>query len=90
MYNWYSWGMPSVTLSEFRQQQSALIAVAQREPVELTSRGVGRRAVVVSPEFFDRAVQALEDLADVRAAEAARHDPTTSHEDVMAEFGLTS
>lgn len=78
-----------MTLSEFRNQQSLLLAVAQREPVVLTSRGVGRRAVVVSPDFFDRAVQALEDLEDVRAAQVARVEAVTSHDDVMAEFGLT-
>ncbi|MGO3683025.1 type II toxin-antitoxin system prevent-host-death family antitoxin, partial [Brevibacterium aurantiacum] len=50
--------MSSVTLSQFRNQQSDYIAAAQREPVEITSRGAGRRAVVVSPEFYDRALQA--------------------------------
>ena len=45
--------MISVTLSQFRNQQSDYIATAQREPVEITSLGAGRRAVVVSPEFYD-------------------------------------
>lgn len=82
--------MASITLSEFRARQSDYIAVAQREPVEITSRGVGRRAVVVSPDFFDRALEALEDQADLRAAVAARGEtePRISHADVMAEFGL--
>lgn len=79
--------MTSVTLSEFRARQSDYIAAAQREPVEITSRGAGRRAVVVSADFFDRA---LEDQADVRAAAAARNesDPRVSHADVMTEFDL--
>ncbi|MFD2757604.1 type II toxin-antitoxin system Phd/YefM family antitoxin [Gulosibacter faecalis] len=82
--------MTSITLSEFRARQSDYIAAAQREPVEITSRGVGRRAVVVSPEFFDRALEALEDQADIRAAEAARNEtqPRVSHAEVTAEFGL--
>jgi prevent-host-death family protein len=80
--------MTSVTLSQFRGHQSDYLAVAQREPVEITSRGVGRRAVVVSPEFFDRAVQALEDQDDIRATQAARKEPRVTHEEVMAEFGL--
>lgn len=61
LYKLYDEPMTSVTLSQFRSQQSDYIAAAQREPVEITSRGAGRRAVVVSPEFYDRAVQALED-----------------------------
>ena len=82
--------MTSITLSQFRAQQSEYIAAAQREPVEITSRGVGRRAVVVSPDFFDRALEALEDQADVRAAAQARAEsgPRVAHTDVMAEFGL--
>mgnify|MGYP003730980445 FL=1 len=85
----YHRGMASVTLSDFRNRQADLIATAQREPVEITSRGVGRRAVVVSPEFYDRALQALEDLADIRAAAAARHETErVSHEDLAAELDL--
>lgn len=89
LYKWYAFGMISVTLSQFRSQQSDYIAAAQREPVEITSRGVGRRAVVVSPEFFDRAMQALEDQEDIRAAaEARREDGRISHDDLMRELGL--
>lgn len=81
--------MTSVTLSQFRGRQSDYIAAAQREPVEITSRGAGRRAVVVSPEFFDRALQALEDQADIRDAAAARNEAgRISHEELVREFGL--
>lgn len=74
--------MISVTLSRFRSQQSDYIAVAQREPVEFTLRGAGRRGVAVSPEFFDRAMQALEDQADIRAAAQARQEPRVSHSEL--------
>ncbi|PQZ87022.1 prevent-host-death family protein [Arthrobacter sp. MYb227] len=81
--------MTSVTLSQFRNRQSDYIAVAQREPVVITSRGAGRRAIVVSPEFFDRAMQALEDQADIQAAADARRNPERiSHEELMADLGL--
>lgn len=81
--------MTSVTLSDFRNRQVELIAAAQREPVEITSRGVGRRAVVVSPEFYDRAVQAIEDQSDIRAAAAARQESERiSHEELAAELGV--
>lgn len=89
MYKLYYRLMTSVTLSQFRNQQSDYIAAAQREPVEITSRGAGRRAVVVSPEFFDRALQALEEQADVRgAAEARNEGGRVSHEELMSESGL--
>lgn len=85
----YDHGMASVTLSQFRDKQSDYIAIAQREPVEITSRGVGRRAVVVSSDFYDRAIEALEDQADIRAAAEARGDSERiSHEELMAELGL--
>jgi prevent-host-death family protein len=82
--------MASITLSEFRARQSDYIAAAQREPVEITSRGVGRRAVVVSPDFYDRALEALEEQADIRAAAGARAEaePRTPHSEVMAEFSV--
>lgn len=89
MYKLYNNGMQSVTMSEFRSQQSSLIAVAQREPVEITSRGAVRRAVVVSPDFYDRALQALEDQADVQAAAAARQEiGRVSQEELEQELGL--
>lgn len=81
--------MTSASLSEFRSRQSDYIAAAQREPVVITSRGVGRRAVVVSPEFYDRAIQALEDQADIQAAAKARKEQgRISHEDLVRELGL--
>ncbi len=81
--------MTSTTLSDFRAHQSRILDDAQREPVEILSRGKRRRAVVVSPEFFDRAVQALEDQTDTRGASEARGESgSVSHEDLMAELGL--
>ena len=89
LYKLYALRMTSVTLSQFRENQSDYIAAAQREPVEITSRGVSRRAVIVSPEFFDRAIAALEDKADIAAAAAAREDGEfVSHEALMRELGL--
>ena len=81
--------MTSTTLSDFRAHQSKILDDAQREPVEILSRGSRRKAVVVSPEFFDRAVQALEDQTDIRDAQEARSEEgQLSHEELMAELGL--
>ncbi|WOT02178.1 hypothetical protein [Corynebacterium pyruviciproducens] len=47
------------------------------------------RGVVVSPSFFARAIEALEDQEDIRAAEIAREETEEiSHEDLKAELGL--
>lgn len=89
LYKMYCRAMTMTTLSEFRANQSAVLDAAQRGPVEILSRGRRRRAVVVSPEFFDRAVQALEDQADVRgAAEARSEQGSVSHDDLMTELGI--
>lgn len=81
--------MTSVTMSQFRNRQSELVASVRAEPVTLTSRGVGRRAVVVSPEFYDRALEALEDKIDAKAAAEAREEGgSISHRELMAELGL--
>lgn len=89
MYKLYKSVLISVTLSRFRNQQSDYIAAAQREPVEITSRGAGRRAVVVSPAFYDRAVRGLEDQADIRAAVEARSEVgRVSHGELVRELGF--
>lgn len=78
-----------VTTSEFRKEQSRYLDAAQREPVSILSRGSRRRAVVVSPDFFDRVIEALEDKEDIRAAEAARlDDEVMTQGELKAEFGL--
>ncbi|HZK32483.1 MAG TPA: prevent-host-death family protein [Corynebacterium sp.] len=62
---------PTVTPSQFRSEQSRCLEAAQREPVAIMSRGTRWRAVVVSPDLYDRAVQAVEDIEDIRAVTAA-------------------
>lgn len=53
--------MKRVTPSAFRADQSTYIGLVQHEPVEILSRGARRRAVLVSPESYDRSVAALGD-----------------------------
>ena len=78
----------TVTLSQFRSEQSHYLDAAQREPVTILSRGP-RRRVVVSPDFYDRAVQALEDGDDIRAAAAARQEAGgVSHEEFTSDLEL--
>ena len=79
----------SVSSSQFRQYQSQILEEVQRAPVRITSRGKRARAVVVSSSFVDRALEALEDQEDIRAAEVAREEAEEiSHDDLKKELGL--
>lgn len=81
--------MRLVTVTEFRNQLSNVIGVVQSEPVEITTREMVRRAVVVLPEFYDRAIRVLEDQADVGAVAAARTEvERVSHKDLIRELGF--
>lgn len=79
----------TVTLSQFRSEQSHFLDAAQREPVTILSCGPRRRAVIVSPDFYDRAGQALEDGEDIRAAAAGRQEAgSVSHEEFTSDLEL--
>ena len=76
-----------MTLAKLGARLGDLVAAAKREPVEITSVEGDRRAVIVSPAFFDEAVQAIEDLDDIRAAAAARREEGfVAHEDLAGEI----
>lgn len=81
--------MRSVAANDARTNWSVMLDQARIEPIEITRRGrpVG---VLVSPDFFERAVDALEDAEDLAAARAAKDstEPTISHEELMRELGL--
>ncbi|MBK0332064.1 type II toxin-antitoxin system Phd/YefM family antitoxin [Brachybacterium sp. MASK1Z-5] len=79
--------MISVSLSEICRRQSELLASAQTGPVTITSRDGMRRAVVISPEFYDRALEALEDRTDIEvAAEARKEGGAIGHRELMVEL----
>ena len=77
-----------MTVSQFRQSQSQILAEAQHMPITITSQQ--SRAVVVSPSFYARAVAALEDQEDIHAAEIAREEAEEiSHDELKETLGLT-
>lgn len=67
-----------VTASEFRTRLSELLELANRQPVTVASRGARPRGVLVSPEFFDRACDAL-------GEEPYARPPRSRLEEIMAE-----
>lgn len=83
----------SVTATQARQRWAETLDDALREPVEITSHG-RLVAVVMDAALAKRALQALEDAADVEAADAALAEaaagaPTVSLAEVAEELGIT-
>ena len=81
--------MSDMTATEARERFSEALAAASREPVFITRHGK-RVAALVTPEFYDRAVEALEDTEDLAAARAALAEdgPSIPWEVVKADLGL--
>ncbi|OUZ12179.1 prevent-host-death protein [Aeromicrobium sp. PE09-221] len=88
--------MSEMTISEARARLADVVEEARigREPVFLTRRG-RRVAAVMDAEELERLVEAAEDLADIRAAAAARAEMAETGEapvpweQVKADLGLT-
>ncbi|MGD7003760.1 hypothetical protein [Corynebacterium halotolerans] len=64
----------AITPTELRSEQSRYLDATRRESVTILSRGIGRRAILISPDFYDRAVQALKRIEDTRAAATAHQE----------------
>lgn len=86
--------MTDVTVSEARAHFSDLVDQVRvgREPIYVTRHGK-KVAAVVDAMWLDTVIESLEDLQDIRAAEAAReelkHTPAVPWDEVKADLGLT-
>jgi prevent-host-death family protein len=82
--------MSEITATDAREHFSDALATATREPVFITRHG-RRIAALVTADFYERAVEALEDAEDIAAARAALEDDGESipWEVVKADLGLT-
>ena len=86
----------ALSVSEARQQLAAIIdrVRAEHTPIYLARRGK-RVAAVIDADDLDRILELAEDMADVRAAEAARAEMKATGqapipwEQVKADLGLT-
>ncbi len=87
VYKLYAPAMLTVSPSQFRRRQSAVIVAAEREPVEIKD-DTERLAVVVSPKFYDRAVEAREGQGDVPCSAEARPQTWSraAHEKLKGEL----
>jgi prevent-host-death family protein len=86
----------SLTITEARKQLASIIdhVRAQHEPIYLTRRG-HRVAAVIDADQLAAIIDLAEDMADIRASEAARTEMKQTGEqaipweDVKVELGLT-
>ncbi len=95
-YFLYMNSLPSMSVSEARSNLADVIdrAVSDHEPVYLARRG-RRVAAVIDADDLDRLIELAEDMADIRAAEDARHEMESTAQApipwdlVKADLGLT-
>jgi len=81
--------MSDMTATVARERFSEALATSSREPVFITRHGK-RVAVLVTAEFYDRAIEAIENAEDIAAARAAlaEDEPSIPWEVVKADLGL--
>ncbi|HEX3900981.1 MAG TPA: type II toxin-antitoxin system Phd/YefM family antitoxin [Mycobacteriales bacterium] len=81
--------MSEITASDAREHFADALAAVGREPVFITKHGK-RVATLVTSDFYERAIEALEDADDIAAAHAALDEDAESipWETVRAELGL--
>jgi prevent-host-death family protein len=87
---------PTITVSEARGRLAAMIdrVRAEHEPIYLARRG-HRVAALIDADDLDELLELAEDMADIRAAEAARAEMRATGEtpipweQVKADLGLT-
>lgn len=83
-----------MTVTEARARLADVVDAARvgHEPVYLTRRG-RRVAAVIDADDLDRLIEAAEDLADIRAARAAREELAEGEavpwEQVRVDLGLS-
>lgn len=86
----YNWVMSTISVADARNNLSTVIARSQEEAVFIERRGQ-RTAVVISPEQYERMLDALEDAEDVAAFDEAMAEegPDVPWEQVKADLGWT-
>lgn len=95
MYHLYVDDGEAVSISRAREQLAAVVDRARTEhrPVFLSRRG-RRVAAVIDADDLDRLLDLAEDMADIRAAEAARAEMRETGarpipwDEVKAELGM--
>jgi len=84
----YNSRMSTMNAADARQHLATVIERAQREAVFIERRGI-RAAVVVSPQQYERMIDALEEAEDVAAFDEAMGEegPNVPWAQVKADLG---
>ena len=86
----YNLSMTTLSISELRADIARAVSSTKKAPVEISKHGEPV-AFLISPSMYERFVDALEDLEDLRTIEEALKQPgkNTPWEQVKREMGLT-
>ena len=68
MYNTF---MKTLPLTDARRNLPSLIDKAEKEPILITRHGE-EAAVLISPSFYEKALDAMEELEDIAAYDTAK------------------
>ena len=81
--------MNEISVTEARAELQSVIASAQKKPVHIVRHGHSV-AVLMNPELFERAMDAMEELEDIEAFDAAvaADEKTYPWDQVKRELGL--
>ncbi|MCR6711194.1 MAG: type II toxin-antitoxin system prevent-host-death family antitoxin [Demequina sp.] len=84
--------MNQISSTHARQKWAETVEAARREPVTVTDHG-RETVTIMDADLSRRALQALEDAEDARAADEARKAtlagaPTVALEDLARELGI--
>lgn len=87
MYTTY---MSNISVADARRRFSEVIARSKTEAVFIENRGQ-RAAVIVSPEYYERMLESLEEAEDVAAFDEAMAEegPNIPWDQVKADLGWT-
>lgn len=67
--------MSEISISDARADLSATFKRAKKKPVHVTSHGK-TQAVIVDPSLYEKMIEALEELEDIKAFDKAMADKT--------------
>lgn len=81
--------MTEISVTDARAELPAVIARAKKKPVHIVKHGQPV-AVLINPELFEKAMEAMEELEDIEAFDKAiaAHEKTYPWDQVKRELGL--